>query len=149
MLIHKMAQHVNNIFGCSHMMLLLLCFQCLIVFLNSIYRLINGKFKNIDSDLIAVSSTFTAFRVIIHLFYFNKETAECYKAVKLFETLIKLISIFVIDRIDFVLFIQYWNECISDAASLTIMVKSGCFSFRADYFNIDFPFCRSNQLYMN
>lgn len=82
LLIHKMTQHVNNIFGWSHMILILLIFQCTIVFLNAMYRMANGKFINFDPDIMTVSSVLMVCRVVIHLFYFNKETSDCYKTVK-------------------------------------------------------------------
>lgn len=82
MLVHGMTQHVNNIFGCSHMILILLSLQCAVVFLNSFYRLFNGKFKTLDSDLMVASGAFMVCRAIVHLFYFNKETTACYGAVK-------------------------------------------------------------------
>lgn len=79
-----MTQHVNDIFGWSHMILVLLSLQSVVVFLNTFYRLIDGKFKNLDLDLMIASGAFMVRRAIVNLFYFNKETTVCYGAVNWF-----------------------------------------------------------------
>lgn len=109
MLIYKMTHCVNNIFGWSHMALLLSSIQSAIVFSNSFYRLINNyidattmdmgmplnntngirliiHFKIENSyflDALVSLCVFMVVRFVMHLFYINKGTTNCYKAVKL------------------------------------------------------------------